>query len=85
MPLAVRHQRIPAAPSTALTNYRHLGRREAPQLSNPDVQSCVQGVKRHQEAGADQLILLMQTDQIRHEKVMGSIERFGTQVAPKFN
>ena len=49
-----------------------------------DVESCIRGTERHRESGADQLMLLMQTDQITHEKAMRSIELFGTQVAPRF-
>ena len=50
---------------------------------NPE--GCIRGVKRHHESGADQLILLMQTDQITHEQTMSSIELFGTYVIPEFN
>ena len=49
-----------------------------------DPEGCIQGVKRHQESGADQLILLMQTDQIGHEQTMSSIELFGKHVIPEF-
>ena len=49
-----------------------------------DPDSCIEGVKRHQEAGADQLILVMQTDQVPHEKVMSSIDLFGRRVIPAF-
>ena len=49
---------------------------------NPD--TCIQSVKRHEEIGVDQTILLMQCDQIPHEKVMRSIELFGKEVIPAF-
>ncbi len=49
---------------------------------NPD--SCIQSVKRHQEIGADQILLIMQSDQIPHEKVMHSIKLFGEEVIPAF-
>ena len=49
-----------------------------------DPDSCIEGVKRHQEAGADQVILVMQTDQVPHEKVMSSIDLFGRRVIPAF-
>ena len=49
-----------------------------------DPAGCIEGVKRHQESGADQLIVVMQTDQIPHEKVMSSIELFGQNVIPAF-
>ena len=44
----------------------------------------MEGVRRHQESGADQLIMVMQTDQIPHYKVMGSIELFGRRGIPTF-
>ena len=49
-----------------------------------DPESCIEGVRRHQESGADQVILVMQTDQIPHEKVMSSIDLFGRGVIPTF-
>ena len=49
---------------------------------NPD--SCIEGVKRHQEIGADQSLLIMQCDQIPHAKVKRSIELFGKEVIPAF-
>ena len=49
-----------------------------------DPESCIEGVRRHQESGADQVIMVMQTDQIPHAKVMSSIELFGRQVIPAF-
>ena len=49
-----------------------------------DPDSCIEGVKRHQDSGADQLLLLMQCDQVPHEKVMSSIELFGREVIPAF-
>ncbi len=49
-----------------------------------DPESCIEGVKRHQEAGADQIIIAMQNDQIPHEKTMRSIELFGKHVIPAF-
>lgn len=49
-----------------------------------DPDSCINGVRRHEEIGVDQTLLIMQTDQIPHEKVMGSIELFGKEVIPAF-
>ena len=49
---------------------------------NPD--RCIESAKRHQEIGVDQLLLIMQSDQIPHEKVMRSIELFGKEVIPAF-
>ena len=49
---------------------------------NPD--SCIEAARRHEEAGCDQLLVVMQTDQIAHEKVMESIRLFGMEVLPAF-
>ena len=49
-----------------------------------DPQSCIEGTRRHQESGADQLIMVMQTDEVPHEKVMRSIELYGREVIPAF-
>ncbi len=49
-----------------------------------DPDSCIEGVKLHQESGAAQLLLLMQCDQVPHDKVMSSIELFGKEVIPAF-
>ena len=49
-----------------------------------DPDSCIEGVKRHQEIGADQILLIMQCDQVPHDKVMSSIRLFGKEVIPAF-
>jgi hypothetical protein len=49
---------------------------------NPD--SCIKGVQLYEDAGVDQVILIMQTETIPHEKVMQSIELFGKKVIPAF-
>ena len=49
---------------------------------NPE--SCIESVRRHDEIGVDQLLLIMQSDQVSHEKVMTSIELFGKEVIPAF-
>ena len=49
-----------------------------------DPDSCIEGVKRHQEVGADQMLLIMQSDDIPHEKVMPSLKLFGQEVIPAF-
>ena len=49
---------------------------------NPE--SCIESVRRHEEIGVDQLLLIMQSDQVSHEKVMTSIELFGKEVIPAF-
>ena len=49
---------------------------------NPD--SCIKAAKLHEEAGVDQLQLVMATQTIGHENVMKSIEMFGKHVLPAF-
>ncbi len=49
-----------------------------------DPDSCIECVKRHQEIGVDQILLIMQSDQIEHKKVKRSIELFGKEVIPAF-
>ena len=49
-----------------------------------DPASCIEGVKMYEDIGVDQVMLIMQTETIPHEKVMGSIELFGKEVIPAF-
>ena len=49
-----------------------------------DPQSCIEGIRIHERAGADQLLMVMQTDQVPHQKVMSSIELFASEVLPTF-
>ncbi|MCH8870705.1 MAG: LLM class flavin-dependent oxidoreductase [Chloroflexi bacterium] len=49
-----------------------------------DPDGCIECVKRHEEIGVDQTLLIMQSDQIPHEKVKKSIKLFGEQVIPAF-
>ena len=49
-----------------------------------DPDGCIEGVKRHEEIGVDQTLLIMQSDQIPHKMVMSSIELFGKEVIPAF-
>ena len=49
-------------------------------IGNPE--SCIRVVKRFQELGVDQLLLLMQTAGVPHEKVCESIRLFGDEVIP---
>jgi hypothetical protein len=41
-------------------------------------------VQLYEEAGVDQVMMIMQTETIPHEKAMRSIELFGKQVIPAF-
>ncbi len=47
-----------------------------------DPASCIAAVKMYEDIGVDQVMLIMQTETIPHDKVMGSIELFGKQVIP---
>jgi alkanesulfonate monooxygenase SsuD/methylene tetrahydromethanopterin reductase-like flavin-dependent oxidoreductase (luciferase family) len=47
---------------------------------NPE--NCIKGVQLYEDAGVDQVILIMQTETIPHEKVLSSIEMFGKHVIP---
>ena len=50
---------------------------------NPD--SCIQALKKHEEAGVDQVLISMQTETVPHNVVMKSIELFGKYVIPEFS
>ncbi len=50
-----------------------------------DPDSCIEALKKHEESGIDQMMIMMQTETIPHEKVMKSIELFGKYVIPEFN
>ena len=47
-----------------------------------DPQSCIDGIRKYQEIGIDQLMVIMQTESIPHDKMMSSIELFGKEVFP---
>ena len=49
-----------------------------------DPESCIAAIKKHEEAGADQLMILIQSETIAHEDVMESIRMFGKYVLPEF-
>ena len=49
---------------------------------NPD--SCIEALKKHEAIGIDQMMIMMQTESVPHEKVMESIELFGKYVIPEF-
>lgn len=51
-------------------------------VGDPD--RCVERVRAYREAGCDQLLCLMNPYNIPHDKVMRSIELFGTHVIPAF-
>jgi alkanesulfonate monooxygenase SsuD/methylene tetrahydromethanopterin reductase-like flavin-dependent oxidoreductase (luciferase family) len=47
-----------------------------------DLESCVKGLRLYEEAGVDEVILIMQTETIPHEQALRSIEMFGKHVIP---
>jgi alkanesulfonate monooxygenase SsuD/methylene tetrahydromethanopterin reductase-like flavin-dependent oxidoreductase (luciferase family) len=47
-----------------------------------DPESCIRGVRLYEDAGVDQVISIMQTEIIPHERAMSSIEMFGKHVIP---
>jgi alkanesulfonate monooxygenase SsuD/methylene tetrahydromethanopterin reductase-like flavin-dependent oxidoreductase (luciferase family) len=49
-----------------------------------DPDSCIRGVQLYEQAGVDQVMMIMQTETIPHEKAMRSIELFGKHVIPAF-
>ena len=49
---------------------------------NPE--SCIKTVKTYEDVGVDQVMLIMQTETIPHDKVMESIELYGKEVIPAF-
>ena len=49
-----------------------------------DPDSCIKGVQLYEDIGVDQVILIMQTETVPHERVLQSIEMFGKHVLPAF-
>jgi alkanesulfonate monooxygenase SsuD/methylene tetrahydromethanopterin reductase-like flavin-dependent oxidoreductase (luciferase family) len=43
-----------------------------------------QFLRRYEEAGVDQVIFIMQAGKNRHEHIMESLEKFGTEILPEF-
>jgi alkanesulfonate monooxygenase SsuD/methylene tetrahydromethanopterin reductase-like flavin-dependent oxidoreductase (luciferase family) len=50
-----------------------------------DPDSCIAGIRQHEVAGADEVLLLVQTDAIPHTEVMRSISFIGREVRPAFS
>ena len=49
-----------------------------------DPDSCIEALKKHEATGVDQMMIMMQTESVPHDKVMKSIELFGKYVIPEF-
>ena len=47
-----------------------------------DPESCIRAIQQYQEIGVDEVMMIIQTETIPHEKVMSSIELFGKEVFP---
>ena len=50
---------------------------------NPE--SCIETIKMYDDLGVDEVMMIMQTETIPHERVMESIELFGKEVIPAFS
>lgn len=48
-----------------------------------DPDSCLRAIKMYEDIGVDQVLMIMQTETIPHDKVMSSIEMFGNHVIPR--
>ena len=51
-------------------------------IGNPD--TCIRALKRHQEAGVDQVLCFMDPGGMPHQEIMGSIKLFGQHIIPCF-
>jgi alkanesulfonate monooxygenase SsuD/methylene tetrahydromethanopterin reductase-like flavin-dependent oxidoreductase (luciferase family) len=49
-----------------------------------DPDNCIRGIQLYEDAGVDQVLLIMQTETVPHEKVLASLELFGKHVIPAF-
>jgi alkanesulfonate monooxygenase SsuD/methylene tetrahydromethanopterin reductase-like flavin-dependent oxidoreductase (luciferase family) len=50
---------------------------------NPE--SCIKTIRMYEDIGVDQVMMIMQTETVPHDRVMSSIEMFGKQVIPVFH
>jgi alkanesulfonate monooxygenase SsuD/methylene tetrahydromethanopterin reductase-like flavin-dependent oxidoreductase (luciferase family) len=49
-----------------------------------DPDNVIRGIQLYEDAGVDQVLLIMQTETIPHEKVLSSLELYGKHVIPAF-
>ena len=47
-----------------------------------DPESCINAIMKYHEIGVDEVMMIIQTETIPHEKVLSSIEIFGKEVFP---
>ena len=77
-----------SGPSTAQAM---IGQLDANTLSDRGViiagnpESCINTIKKYDELGVDEVMMIMQTETIPHERVMESIELFGKEMIPAFS
>ncbi len=45
---------------------------------------CIESIKWYEEQGVDQMILLVQAGELKHDDICDSLRRFGREVIPKF-
>ena len=84
---------MPASPSTPAPGAARaaIAQLDANTLSDRGViiagnpESCIKTVQMYEDIGVDQVMLIMQTETIAHERVMESIELFGKEVIPAFD
>ena len=50
-----------------------------------DPDDCIRALKKHEETGIDQMMVMMQTETVPHAEVMESIELWGKYIIPEFN
>jgi hypothetical protein len=74
--------RVPARAAFAQLDSTTLADRGVIITRNPA--SCIKTCQMYDAIGVDQVMLIMQTETIPHDKVMGSIEKFGKEVIPAF-
>ncbi len=47
-----------------------------------NTESCIESIRKYEQIGVDQIMMIMQTETVPHEKMMTSIELFGKLVFP---
>ena len=70
---------LPVPPSPSL-DANTLADRAVTIAGDPD--SCIRAIQQYQEIGVDEVMMIIQTETIPHDKVMSSIELFGKEVFP---
>lgn len=50
-----------------------------------DPDSCIAALRQYQAAGADEVMLFVQSEVLNHQEIMNSLRLFGTEVLPAFS